>query len=133
MSFFVLFLAAFQLCLSYADQTTFDCKMRSLAVEFATQIQPNLSTRKIQEICDALNGAPDSRDCHVSPSDLQNHSQNVNFKHAHKKHPENRTQQKTTHSRKTRQKNGKTWIQIISTYSYLPLEMTATREPSKNL
>ena len=40
-----------------ADQSTFDCKMRELALECAHKIQPWLSDLKFQEIADALNGA----------------------------------------------------------------------------
>ena len=35
---------------------TFDCPMRQLALEFAQDIQPWLTTTSLQEIADALNG-----------------------------------------------------------------------------
>eukprot|EP01084_Bolivina_argentea_P288607 495377_1 len=38
----------------------FDCPMRLLALEFAMEIQPNLSADQLQEIADALNGAKES-------------------------------------------------------------------------
>ena len=51
---------------SQADQKSFDCPMRSLAMEYARKIQPNLSTQKLQEIADALNGAKEAQNCNVS-------------------------------------------------------------------
>ena len=49
-----------------ADQSTFDCKMRELAMEYAHKIQPWLSDLKFQEIADALNGAEEAQNCSVS-------------------------------------------------------------------
>eukprot|EP01084_Bolivina_argentea_P000567 1064_1 len=46
--------------------TSFDCPMRKLAVEFAQKIQPFLSIAQLQQIIDALNGAPESRNCNLT-------------------------------------------------------------------
>ena len=48
----------------------FDCNMRSFALEFAQYIQPNLSQDQLQEIVDALNGAPEAQNCNISIHDL---------------------------------------------------------------
>ena len=50
----------------HADKTTFDCKMRQLAMDYARKIQPWLSQTKLQEIADALNGAKEAQNCNVS-------------------------------------------------------------------
>ena len=49
-----------------ADKSTFDCKMRQLAMDYARKIQPWLSSDKYQEIADALNGAEEAQHCNVS-------------------------------------------------------------------
>lgn len=49
-----------------ADKSTFDCKMRQLAMDYAHKIQPWLSDTKYQEIADALNGAIEAQHCNVS-------------------------------------------------------------------
>ena len=65
---FSLFLSL--LASSQADQKSFDCPMRGLALEYARKIQPNLSTQKLQEIADALNGAKEAQNCNVSVKNL---------------------------------------------------------------
>lgn len=55
---------------SQADQKSFDCPMRALALEYARKIQPDLSTQKLQEIADALNGAREANNCNVSVKNL---------------------------------------------------------------
>ena len=49
-----------------ANQSTFDCKMRQLAMDYAYTIQPWLSDIKYKEIADALNGAEEAMNCNVS-------------------------------------------------------------------
>eukprot|EP01083_Nonionella_stella_P283224 963856_1 len=51
---------------------TFDCPMRQLALEFAQEIQPWLTTDQLQEIADALNGSPEKepKNCTIKPSSL---------------------------------------------------------------
>lgn len=49
-----------------ADRPTFDCKMRQLAMDYASKIQPWLYETKLQEIADALNGAKEAQHCNVS-------------------------------------------------------------------
>lgn len=48
------------------ERSSFDCKMRQLAMDFARKIQPWLSEVKQQEIADALNGAKEAQNCSVS-------------------------------------------------------------------
>ena len=57
--------------LCYADKATFDCPMRRLALEFAADIQPWLTTTQLQQISDALNGAEEAQNCNVTPNDLK--------------------------------------------------------------
>ena len=45
------------------DQSTFDCKMKQVAMSYARQLQPWLSDVKLH---DALNGAQESKNCNVS-------------------------------------------------------------------
>lgn len=59
-------LVAVLLGTSKADQSTFDCKMRQLAMDYARKIQPWLTTAKLQELADALNGAKEAQNCNVS-------------------------------------------------------------------
>ena len=49
----------------------FDCPMRQLLLEFALNIQPKISMDELQEIADALNGAPEAKNCSVSPNILR--------------------------------------------------------------
>lgn len=49
-----------------SDRSTFDCKMRQLAMDYAHKIQPWLSDMKFQELADALNGAVEAQKCNVS-------------------------------------------------------------------
>ena len=50
---------------------SFDCAMRQLALEYAQKIQPFLSRDQLQEVADALNGAPEkSQNCTVTLHDL---------------------------------------------------------------
>ena len=42
-----------------ADRASFDCSMRSLAVEFAASTNPSLSAAALQRVADALNGSPE--------------------------------------------------------------------------
>lgn len=45
-----------------------DCKMRSLALEFASHLQPSRPASAFQDLADALNGAPEKASgCSVSP------------------------------------------------------------------
>jgi len=60
----ILVLAIFQIV--YADQKSFDCKMRQLAMDFARKIQPFRSQQQFQELADALNGAPEAQKCTVT-------------------------------------------------------------------
>ena len=53
-----------------ADKTTFDCKMRELAMTFARQIQPHRTRDQYQAIADALNGSPEAQNCNVTVPDL---------------------------------------------------------------
>ena len=55
----------------------FDCPMRQLLLEFAAEIQPNLSQDQLNEISDALNGAPEAQNCSVSPKFLSNKPQHI--------------------------------------------------------
>ena len=48
------------------DQSTFDCKMKQVAISYARQLQPWLSDVKLQEVADALNGAQEPKNCNVS-------------------------------------------------------------------
>ena len=67
MSVLLAFLALFALtgpCL--ADQKSFDCKMRQLAMDYAHKIQPSLSADHFQQIADALNGAQEAQKCNIS-------------------------------------------------------------------
>ena len=45
----------------------FDCPMRELLLEYALEIQPELSYNQLNEISDALNGSPESQNCSISP------------------------------------------------------------------
>ena len=49
-----------------SDRSSFDCKMRQLAMDYAHKIQPWLSATKSQELADALNGAVEAQGCNVS-------------------------------------------------------------------
>ncbi len=51
----------FALCATtaLADQRSFDCGARNLAVEFAASSNPDISAFHLQEIADALNGSPE--------------------------------------------------------------------------
>ncbi len=51
---------------SLADQKSFDCRMRQLAMDYAHKIQPSLSGDHYQQIADALNGAQEAQNCNVS-------------------------------------------------------------------
>lgn len=52
---------------SVADDKTFDCKMRKLALEFAHKLQPQRTAAQFQQLADALNGAPEAHGlCNVS-------------------------------------------------------------------
>lgn len=48
------------------DQTTFDCKMRQLAMDYAHKIQPFRTQQQFQQLADALNGAEEAQNCHVT-------------------------------------------------------------------
>lgn len=52
--------------LSKSDRTTFDCKMRELAMEYAHKIQPFRTRQQFQQIADALNGAEEAQNCNVT-------------------------------------------------------------------
>ena len=57
------------------DFFDFDCGMRELALEYAIEINPNLSMQQLQYIADALNGSPEKIDnCTITPSKLIQHS-----------------------------------------------------------
>eukprot|EP01084_Bolivina_argentea_P213764 362959_1 len=67
---------------------SFDCPMRSFALQFSQHIQPWLSTDKLLEIADALNGDPikQPKNCTVSPNNLpikplNKHSKPPKFNH----------------------------------------------------
>ena len=50
-----------------ADRDSFDCSARALAVEFAASANPYLSAAHLQDIADALNGAPEkAKGCNVT-------------------------------------------------------------------
>lgn len=49
-----------------ADQKSFDCKMRQLAIDYARQLQPDRSKVQFQQLADALNGAQEAQNCNVS-------------------------------------------------------------------
>ena len=53
---------------SKADPSTFDCPMRQFLLEFATKINPSITSHQLQDIADALNGAPRALqyNCNVS-------------------------------------------------------------------
>jgi len=53
--------AAISASLVRADRTSFDCPMRQLLVEYAAQVQPGITAAALQDIADALNGAPPPR------------------------------------------------------------------------
>ena len=55
---------------THADQASFDCKMRQLAMDFARKVQPWLSDLQLQELADALNGAQEAQHCNVSARSL---------------------------------------------------------------
>ena len=44
--------------------------MRELALNFAAYVQPDLSLDMLQDICDALNGSPESQNCSVTPNNI---------------------------------------------------------------
>ena len=53
----------------FGSPETFDCALRVLALEFALDLQPNLTALDAQQIADALNGSPEFGDynCNVTP------------------------------------------------------------------
>ena len=52
-----------------ASQTAFDCAMRKLLMEYAVQIQPNITSDQLQDIADALNGTPGREsNCTIFPN-----------------------------------------------------------------
>ena len=51
---------------AWADQKSFDCKMRQLAIDYARQLQPDRSKMHFQQLADALNGAQEAQNCNVS-------------------------------------------------------------------
>ena len=60
----VFFLAlAIQIC--FADQKSFDCKMRQIALDYARKIQPFRTKMQFQQVADALNGAQEAQNCSV--------------------------------------------------------------------
>eukprot|EP01084_Bolivina_argentea_P066968 122068_1 len=56
-----------------ADKAVFDCPMRQGALQFAHEIQPQLSIDQLQEIADGLNGDPGKvqQNCTVTPDTIQ--------------------------------------------------------------
>lgn len=60
------FLALAALAAAAADRSSFDCIMRTLAIEYAAARNPALSAAKLQQMADALDGTPEKpSDCHV--------------------------------------------------------------------
>eukprot|EP01084_Bolivina_argentea_P052863 97068_1 len=58
------------LMLLYGVQCTkkeFDCPMRSLAMNFALEIQPWLTKEQLQDIANSLNGSPEAQNCSIKP------------------------------------------------------------------
>ena len=54
------------------SRLSFDCGMRELALEFASFLQPDLSSTQLNQIADALNGSPEKApNCHVSPESVK--------------------------------------------------------------
>lgn len=51
---------------THADQKSFDCRMRQLAMDYARKIQPSLSSDHFKQMADALNGATEAQNCNVS-------------------------------------------------------------------
>ena len=51
------------------DITDFDCPMRELGIEYATYINPYITQTQLQDIADALNGAPEKQqsNCTIKP------------------------------------------------------------------
>lgn len=51
------------------DERTFDCSLRSLALEYAAVLQPSAGREQLQLIADALNGSPEfgTYNCGVAP------------------------------------------------------------------
>ena len=68
----VLITAAVFVASSDADQASFDCKMRQLAMDYARKIQPWLPDMKMQELADALNGAKEAQHCNVTVQNSTN-------------------------------------------------------------
>lgn len=64
-----------------ADPKSFDCALRSLALEYAQQLQPRLTPQDIQDITDALNGSPEfgNYNCSLSASYHQKTEQFGNY------------------------------------------------------
>ena len=54
---------------SSASRDAWDCPMRQLLLEYAVEIQPNITSDRLQEIADALNGTPEKApNCTVEPT-----------------------------------------------------------------
>eukprot|EP01084_Bolivina_argentea_P309824 535952_1 len=71
LNIFITIFIAYNLLISVnANMTTFDCPMRSLALQFAQHIQPHLSMEQLQQIADALNGSPEAQNCNIKPTDV---------------------------------------------------------------
>eukprot|EP01084_Bolivina_argentea_P161071 280406_1 len=61
----------------------FDCNMRQLALQFAQNIQPFLSSNQLTDIANALNGSPEARDCNITLTNLS-FKPNDNIKNVNK-------------------------------------------------
>jgi hypothetical protein len=57
-----------------ADPTTLDCPLRQLLLDFSQRLQPFRPLSTFQSIADALNGAPESNNCSVTPNPQPDHT-----------------------------------------------------------
>ena len=86
MNLFVILLAILpSVSVIYSSPSDFDCPMRELLLEYAVEINPNISKQQLQDIADALNGDPIAilYNCHVQVptyllSKLKNDTNNIN-------------------------------------------------------
>lgn len=59
------------LSLAAADQTSLDCPLRQIGLDYAASLQPFRPAAAFDEIADALNGAIEAANCSVKPKALQ--------------------------------------------------------------
>ena len=73
------------MCRTIGSRLSFDCGMRELALDFASFIQPDLTSTQLNQIADALNGSPEKApNCQVSPKQIPKklvNDKNVQYDH----------------------------------------------------